>query len=208
MEVDGLADDLAATDDDDVLARGVVTVADEHLAYTCRSRGGEPLATLGQEADVEGVEGVHVLQGVDGLDDGILIDVIWQWQLDEDAVDVRVVAESTYLGYKVFLGRRVRHRHVAGGHAGLGGGAVLVADIDTGGGVFADEDDGQVRHEAVFFGEVRDVRRHLATHFGRNLCSVDNLRAHVSSRCHYKCGYRCDCIMRPIRITSEMETLV
>ena len=99
MAVDGLADDLAASDDDDVLTRRVMAVANEHLANTGGSRGSEPFTALGQQADVEGVEGVHVLLGVDGLDDGILIDMIGQRQLDKDAVNVRIVAETTYLGY-------------------------------------------------------------------------------------------------------------
>ncbi len=67
-----------ASDDDDVLSGGVVTVAYEHFADACRSGGGKPLATLGQETDVEGVERVHVLEGTDRLDYGVLIKVVGQ----------------------------------------------------------------------------------------------------------------------------------
>ncbi len=42
-----------------------------------------------QPADVVGVEAVHVLGGQDALDDRLLVDLIRQRQLDQDAVDLR-----------------------------------------------------------------------------------------------------------------------
>mmetsp|Transcript_15525 Transcript_15525/g.33698 ORF Transcript_15525/g.33698 Transcript_15525/m.33698 type:complete len:222 (-) Transcript_15525:405-1070(-) len=44
----------------------------------------------GQAADVLGVEAVHILLDADGVQDGLLVDVLGQRQLDQDAVDLGV----------------------------------------------------------------------------------------------------------------------
>ncbi len=55
-----------------------------------RGAGTEQRSPLGQAAEVVGVEAVHVLAGIDGVDDRRGVDLGGQGELDQDAVHLLV----------------------------------------------------------------------------------------------------------------------
>ncbi len=100
---------------------------------------------LRQAAEVVGVEAVDVLVRADALDHQGAVDVLGQRQLHQDAVDALVGIEPVDLGQQRLLrhlGVEV-HRHRADAH-GLGA-APLVAHIDFGSRIGADQHGGQGR---------------------------------------------------------------
>lgn len=67
-------------------------------------------AAHGQAADVCGVEAVHVFVDADGVQHCLLVYVLGQRQLDQDAVDLWCVVD-TFLGFQSVRGMTAMHRH-------------------------------------------------------------------------------------------------
>lgn len=59
-----------------------------HLGRAGGEEGGA--AAHGQRADVGRVKAVHVLLQADGVQDALLVDVLWQRQLHQDAVHILI----------------------------------------------------------------------------------------------------------------------
>ena len=123
------------------------------------------------------MEPVDVLVGVDGADHGARIDVLRQWQLNEDAVDggigVEVGDQRTQLGFGDVGGQRVLDRMEAAflRHLRLRG------DIDLACRILADDDDGEARLHARAR-EIGHAGLYRRDNLVRQLPSVDAL-SHV-----------------------------
>ena len=108
-------------------------------------QGTRPGRAVGEQAGVDRGEAVDVLAGIDRGDHRVGIDLVGDRQLDEDAVDVLVEAEpADQLEQLVLVGLR-RQPVVDRAHPDLLAGPVLVADVDLGGRVLADDHRGQRR---------------------------------------------------------------
>ncbi len=84
----GLAHDVAAADDDGVLAGDGNVAALENLNDAGGGAGRERGTAGLQTAGVDGVEAVYVFCGGDGVEEHLGVDLFGQRKLDEDAVDV------------------------------------------------------------------------------------------------------------------------
>ena len=135
----------------------------------------EPRRTDREEADVERVKAVDVLQGIDPLDDGRLVDLLGQRQLHQDAVDRRIVVQSVDRGEQFGLGsRREAAERVPFIPAALQA-ASLVADVDLAGRIVADQHDGQARDDPSFGSQLGDLGAYLAADLLRECTSIENL---------------------------------
>ncbi len=74
-----------------------------------------------EAADVQGMEAVDVLVGVDGVQDLLGIDVLGQRQLNENAVDVLVRVQALHERQDLVLGRRLGELVLERLHADLDG---------------------------------------------------------------------------------------
>ena len=101
----------------------------------------------GEPPDIQRVEPVHVLGRIDRLEHGLGADLRRQRKLHQDAVDRRVGVEPADLCQQRRLGGVRGQADGADGDAGLVGGAVLGAHIDSAGGIVADQHHGQAGAE-------------------------------------------------------------
>ncbi len=104
----GLADDVAAPDDDRVLALDGDAAPLEELDRGLGGRRQEAVVPLGQQARVLGMEPVDVLGRIDGVDHPAERDVRGQWHLDDDAVHARVVVQPLDLPPQLVRGAALR----------------------------------------------------------------------------------------------------
>ena len=148
----GLTHDHAATDDDGMGTRGFYAGFEEEALAAKRGAGHETGGVFqGELGHVDGVEAIDVFGGVDGLNDGCLIDVFRRWALDENAVDGGIQIQLPHEGEDFLLrgagGQLMLHRVEAEVFALF----VLGADISTGGWVITDEDNGEAGGDATGF---------------------------------------------------------
>ena len=90
-------------------------------------------------AEVQGMEPVDVLHGVERANHACLVDVVRQWELDEDSVDRVVRVQLLDLLQELLLGRLRRKADVPRVDAHLRGSRVLEPDVDVRGRIVADE---------------------------------------------------------------------
>ena len=81
-----LADDIAGTHDYNVLALNLNAFVGQKLKNAVRGAGSEQCLADNKPTDVGEVEAVHVLRGVDGLQDPPHLDVVGERQLNQDPV--------------------------------------------------------------------------------------------------------------------------
>ena len=174
---DRLADDVAASDHDGVLAFQVVADGFEHLHAAVRRAWTKAGAAHHQCARARDVEAIDVLGGRDGLDDLLRVHVLGDRQLDEDAVHLGVGVQRADAVEKLGLSHRCRVALERCRQARLGAVVDLVLRVDLARWVFADEDDRQVRLYAT-----RLQCLGAAGDFGTDLpgkrVAVDELRSH------------------------------
>lgn len=152
----GRADNVAAAEDDGVLAADVDPgrLEEEHDARR-GARCEQGLARAGrEEADVVRVEAVDVLLWRDGLGDAALTvaaNLVRQRELDDDAMDVRVGVEALDLGHDLLLADAVlgtAELDQGALDAGLCGRLELHLDVGARVGAGALLDDGEAGLEA------------------------------------------------------------
>ena len=124
-----------------------------------------------QQAGVRGGEPVDVLRGVDQRDELVLVELVRQRQLEQDAVHALVgVQRADQLGQLV-RGHVAAGLVVEGLDAHLGGVLALHAHVDGRGGIVADED----RREPGLAVHGLDLALDLLAHLRRNCLAVDDL---------------------------------
>ena len=132
-----LADDVAAAHHHDVGPGDCDVVPQQHLLDAVGRAGQKSRPALHDPAHVLGMEGVDVLERIDGLRARVLVDLLRQRQLHQDAVDRRVAVEPVDQGQKLVGGGFGRGAVQLAGDAGLLAGLLLVANVDLAGRVFA-----------------------------------------------------------------------
>ena len=146
----GFSDDVAAANDDGVRPLDGDARVVEHTDAARRCAGAQSRCAEHQMSDVDGMEAVHVLARVDMGEDLLLVlrDLRGQRQLHEDAVYLRIDVQFLDAREELLLRRLGGEGNVIGTNAELLACPLLVADVDLGGGVAADDDDGKARQYA------------------------------------------------------------
>ena len=144
----GLADDVAAAEDDGVCAfdGNVVAAKDFHAAGG--SAGDQAGAPADEAAEIHGMEAVHVFEGIDGFEDALGVHLRRKRELDEDAVDVVVAVQVFDNGEEIERVYRGGRREKGAGQAELFAGGDFAFHVELRRGVFANEDGGETGADA------------------------------------------------------------
>ena len=89
------------------------------------------------------MEAIHVFVRIDGVDDGVGINLIRQRQLHQDTVHIRIRVQLIDQAQQLGFARGVRELMLKGLHAGLERLLALVAHIDLTCRILAYQHDGQ-----------------------------------------------------------------
>ena len=143
--------------------------------------GDEGRPAHGEQPHAGGVEAVDVLGGVEGFDDGERVEVGRQRKLDQDAVEGVVAVQRAHQVENVAVGRGGGEVEDAAVHAYPGAGLDLVADVNVGGGVVADEHGGEAGADA-FVTECAYVTGGLVKDCGGDRGAVDQGSGHAPHR--------------------------
>ena len=146
---DGLADDVAAADDDDLGAVELDAAADQELEDAVGRAGQIGLLPDDHAADIDGMEAIDILGRIDGQQDFVFVDMLGQRELHEDAVDAGVFVEAVDQGQQFGLGCGGREAIVRGVHADLLAGLFLGGDIGGAGRIASDQDHRQTGRDAA-----------------------------------------------------------
>jgi hypothetical protein len=176
---DGLADDIAATDDDGTCSFDFDAAFLEEPDASARRTGDQTSRTGPERADVHGVKAVHVLLRVDELEDRTGRELPRERQLHEDAVHViasiELVDETEQRvesdGFRQAMNLAVK--------ASFLGGLFLVPDVDDAGLVLPGENDVEARRAAVTLPELRRTLGRSGPNLLRDLLAVE-YRRHVA----------------------------
>ena len=100
----------------------------------------EAWQTDGHPAYVDRMEAVDILAVVDGHDNLLLVDMAWQRQLHDEAINVGIVVEPFHAGKKLLLSNVILVAYEGGLEAALLAGNNLVLDIRLASSVVANKD--------------------------------------------------------------------
>ena len=103
----------------------------------------QALEATPQSSDIDRMEAVDILCGVDRGDDPVWFDLARQWKLNQDPVDTVVAVELLDLGNETRLRDVARQADVEDGEAGTGAGAAFGADINLARRIVTDQDCGK-----------------------------------------------------------------
>ena len=172
-------DQLRAADDDGLGALQVDALVGEQLHHPGRGAGNEPGRAVGEQAGVGRRQPVDVLGRVDRRDDPVGVDLAGQRKLDEDPVDAASSPEPGDKLQQLVLASSPPAGRGGPTDPGLLAGAVLVADVDLGRRVLADQDRRQGRPPARLRRVGRDLARDPLADRGRDRLAVDDPRRHA-----------------------------
>jgi hypothetical protein len=128
------AHDVGVAHDGHALAAHPHPAAAQQLHAAQRGAGHEARGAAAHQGapHIERVEAVHVLAGVEAVDDGLLVDVRRQRQLHQHPVHKGVLAERAHRGAQRRLRCRRGQAHHARRHAHALAGLPLAGDIEGG----------------------------------------------------------------------------
>src|SRR5262249_19720851 len=116
-----------------------------------------------EQPEIFGAESVHVLDGGDGLEDRMLVDLLGQWQLHENPVYGRVSIELCNQAEQFTLGNRIRQLVQPTFKPGFLARSALAANVAMTGGIVADEYRGQAGFSTLVSSVIRGPRGNLAS---------------------------------------------
>ena len=160
----GLADDVAAAEDDGVCAFDFDFVAAKKFHAAGGGAGDQAGAAADEATEIDGMKTVHVFCGIDGLQNTLGIHLGRERKLDKNAVDVVVAIQVFDDGEEIEGGHGGRRREERAGEAELLAGGDLAFDVELRGGIFSDED----RREA-WANAGRGEQPDFVTQLGENL---------------------------------------
>ena len=168
----GFADDIGATDDHDVSSGGRNIVAREQLAYATWGSRYDRGQSLDGTSHVLGRQSVHILAIVDGREDGGLVDMRRQRELDDEAVDSRVGIEALDLTQQIGFADICLQGDTFSLEAYLLAGLDLVGYVGLGGRVVTNDHDAQTRHTSASLAQGIYLCAQFGTYGGCYLFSV------------------------------------
>ena len=147
---EGFAVDVAPATDHHVFPLRGVSGPKQHLPHRVRGAGKEIGIPDEELPHVQGVEAVHVLQGIDGLYHLTFVDMLGQGKLDQDPVESGVTVQFGHLPEEDLFGG------ISGEDDGFGvdphplSGLFLLLHVGDGGGVVPHPHHGQAGGDALF----------------------------------------------------------
>ncbi len=120
------------------------------------------------------MKSVDVLVRRDAADNARRVDLRRQWQLHEYAVHRGIGVELLHKREQVGFAGIGRKLMIERPHAGFEQGARLAGDIGFAGGIVADENHGQPRHQPVRGGDAARLGRDLSAQIGGDGFAVNN----------------------------------
>ncbi len=141
----GFSDDVAAAEDDSVGAFDLDFIAAQNFHAAGGSASYEAGASADEAAEIDGMETVNVLGGIDGFQDALGVHLWREGKLDENAVDVVVAIEVFDDGEEIESANRCRWREERAGEAELFAGCDFTFHVDLRSGIFADQNSRQPR---------------------------------------------------------------
>ena len=174
----GFAHDVAAANHNRVFAAQVVVNAFEHFHAAIRCAGPKARLPHHERTRAADMKTIHIFEGRNGFDHLVGIDVVGQGQLNQNAMNSRVLVEGRHAGQQLGLGQggRVSLEHRM--HAGVFAGLDLVAHIHLTGRVVAHQNHGQAGGDALGL-EARYALRNLGAKLLRKGVTVDQLGRHM-----------------------------
>ena len=131
---------------------------------------------------VLGVEGVHVLLGVDGGNHRAVVQSLGEGQLAQDAVDVLALVEFLYHRQQFLLGGGGRQIDLLTVEAHLFAGFLLIAHVGLAGGIVAHQNHRQTGGDTRFF-QCRRLCGDFGAEGGGDLFTVNPLCHRYPPRC-------------------------
>ena len=155
----GFAHDVATSQHDTFLSLGLNLITLQQFQNSVRSSRHITRQADGHPTYVDGMETVHILAVIDGLDDLLLGNVLRERQLDDESVYIVILIQLTHLGQQ-FLFRHIRlvtdeRRLETANLASLH----LIGHIGLASSIVSDQNRRQMRTLASF--------RYNLSHFGR-----------------------------------------
>jgi hypothetical protein len=143
-------------------------------------------ARFARIAEPVGVQGtsvrspIHVLVGIDGVQNLLGVDMLGQRKLHQDAVHLRVGVEALHERQDLLLGGALGQLVLERLHANLDGLLGLVLHIDLAGRVLAHEHHREPRGKPMAGLKCLHVRRHLLANICCDGFAIDDLGCHGS----------------------------
>jgi hypothetical protein len=178
----GFTDDVTAAEDDSVGALDGNFGAAKNFHASRGSASDEAGAPTDEAAEIDGMETVDVLGGVDGFKNAFGVDLLGKRELDEDAVDIVVAIEIFDDAEHFESGDGGWRSEKSAGHAELFAGGDFAFYVEVRGGIVADEDGGETGFNA-HGGE----KRNFVLKFGEDL--VTNFEAVEEACGHVKLAF-------------------
>ena len=147
------ADDVAAADDDNVLAGDGDVGGHEEMLDAAGRAGDDPGFAEEEAADVVGMKSVDVFVDRYAAHDVADVQVGGERLLDEDGVNVGVLVEELDLAGELGWGDGLRKLSIEGEDADTGAAFFLGVDVGARGGILSDEDKGEARLSALQAGD-------------------------------------------------------
>ena len=173
----GLSNDVGASDHHAILALDLNTAAAQQCHHACGRAGQKIVIADHNSPYVIGVEGVHVLFGVDSQQNLFLVQMLRQGQLHQNTVDVRVVVQLIDQRKQRCLVGIGGQLVALGKKANLLTGAVLVTHVNPRGGILAHDHHGKAGGVAVFLFEIFRIGSDLPS-------DIRGDRFSVNQHCH------------------------
>ncbi len=151
----------------------------EHFHYARGCAGQEIVLAEHDFADVHRMKSIDVLFGINRLYNRLVIEVLRQRKLYENAVDVLFGVEGLYKVEQLLLGRFGRQSVLLGLEADNLAGFFLVINIHSGGGVVADDYNRQARGDVVIIFQLKRLLSDSLLYLCRYLFAVYNLHRMV-----------------------------
>ena len=174
-----LADDIASADDYALLSLYGNVIGMEHFHYARRCTGQEIVLAEHDFADIDRMEGVDVLFGIDRLDNRLVVEMLRQRKLYENAVDILFGVKRLYKAEQLLLGRSGRQSVLLGLEADNLACLFLVINIHSGGGIVADDYNRQARGNIVIIFQLQSLLSDSLLYLCRYLFAVYNLHRMV-----------------------------
>ena len=124
------------------------------------------------------MEAVHILVGVDALDDRVFVQVARQRELDQDAVEPGVPVQLVDQAQEVGLGHVRGHVENLGEKAGFLTRPAFVPYIDAGSWIIAHEDGGQTWSGSSGSDEIGHAGSNLSAEVGGDFVAFEDARGH------------------------------
>src|SRR5262245_60788400 len=123
------------------------------------------------------MKSIDVFEWIHTFENGVFIDVLWQWQLDENPVDCVVLIEFTDLTEELLRAGGAGDRQLAAVNSELLARLCLHVNVCRRSSVVADEDNSEPRVDATSL-QVLNFESRFPFDVVRDFCAIDESSCH------------------------------